>query len=165
MQVDNLGNVSVVADQISDYTMRPCELGNLCLWDFIATTEKVYSRKGREDMEQQQEAVADDSEHCMDDGDDDTTEVDEGENSDEIQGDLSREGVNIGVLYHFLQDHSECHKKKLRLRKKLVVPVPIGPAMPRRDQPDAEARYSRLMLLLFKPWRMSGLEACLLWVH
>ncbi|KAF6751788.1 hypothetical protein DFP72DRAFT_769482, partial [Ephemerocybe angulata] len=35
------------------------------------------------------------------------------------------------------------------------VPVPIGPAIPRRNPDNAEgyARYSRLMLILFKPWR------------
>ncbi|KAJ3772893.1 hypothetical protein FB446DRAFT_642748, partial [Lentinula raphanica] len=33
------------------------------------------------------------------------------------------------------------------------VPVPIGPAIPRRDRPDVFERYSRLMLILFKPWR------------
>ncbi|KAJ7843876.1 hypothetical protein B0H14DRAFT_2251405, partial [Mycena olivaceomarginata] len=30
------------------------------------------------------------------------------------------------------------------------VPVPIGPAMPRRD---LKQKHGRLMLILFKPWR------------
>ncbi|KAJ7777685.1 hypothetical protein DFH07DRAFT_731297, partial [Mycena maculata] len=34
-----------------------------------------------------------------------------------------------------------------------LVPVPIGPAIPRRDKVDAYARYCRLMLIFFKPWR------------
>ncbi|KAJ7486256.1 hypothetical protein B0H11DRAFT_1652361, partial [Mycena galericulata] len=33
------------------------------------------------------------------------------------------------------------------------VPVPIGPALPRRDQEESQHRYARLMLILFKPWR------------
>ncbi|KAJ7112149.1 hypothetical protein C8R44DRAFT_585330, partial [Mycena epipterygia] len=33
------------------------------------------------------------------------------------------------------------------------VPVPIGPAIPRRDKPEMYARYCRLMLIFFKPWR------------
>lgn len=37
-----------------------------------------------------------------------------------------------------------------------LVPVPIGPALPRRDQPDIYARYCRLMLLMFIPWRKSS---------
>ncbi|KAJ3761500.1 hypothetical protein EV360DRAFT_37618, partial [Lentinula raphanica] len=33
------------------------------------------------------------------------------------------------------------------------IPVPIGPAVPRRDRPQVFERYARLMLILFKPWR------------
>ncbi|KAJ7707962.1 hypothetical protein B0H14DRAFT_2231640, partial [Mycena olivaceomarginata] len=33
------------------------------------------------------------------------------------------------------------------------VPVPIGPAMPRRDVEDLKRKHARLMLILFKPWR------------
>ncbi|KIK53153.1 hypothetical protein GYMLUDRAFT_146703, partial [Collybiopsis luxurians FD-317 M1] len=34
-----------------------------------------------------------------------------------------------------------------------TVPVPIGPALPRRDREIVYERYSRLMLIFFKPWR------------
>ncbi|KAJ8580893.1 hypothetical protein M405DRAFT_717370, partial [Rhizopogon salebrosus TDB-379] len=33
------------------------------------------------------------------------------------------------------------------------VPVPLGPALPRRDRSEARIRYCRLMLVFFKPWR------------
>ncbi len=33
------------------------------------------------------------------------------------------------------------------------MPVPIGPAIPRRDREDVKERYCKLMLLLFKPWQ------------
>ncbi|KAJ7489721.1 hypothetical protein B0H11DRAFT_1691528, partial [Mycena galericulata] len=33
------------------------------------------------------------------------------------------------------------------------VPVPIGPALPRRDMDDLKPKHARLMLILFKPWR------------
>ncbi|KAJ7109669.1 hypothetical protein C8R43DRAFT_829580, partial [Mycena crocata] len=33
------------------------------------------------------------------------------------------------------------------------VPVPIGPALPRRDREDLVHKHARLMLILFKPWR------------
>ncbi|KAJ7157827.1 hypothetical protein C8R46DRAFT_816163, partial [Mycena filopes] len=34
------------------------------------------------------------------------------------------------------------------------IPVPIGPAMPRRDRDDfTKHKHARLMLILFKPWR------------
>ncbi|TEB33499.1 hypothetical protein FA13DRAFT_1627074, partial [Coprinellus micaceus] len=34
-----------------------------------------------------------------------------------------------------------------------VIPLIIGPALPRRDRPPVRAKYCRLMLILFKPWR------------
>ncbi|KAJ7233266.1 hypothetical protein B0H12DRAFT_992128, partial [Mycena haematopus] len=33
------------------------------------------------------------------------------------------------------------------------IPVPIGPAMPRRDVDGLLQKHARLMLILFKPWR------------
>ncbi|KAJ7079216.1 hypothetical protein C8R43DRAFT_835417, partial [Mycena crocata] len=33
------------------------------------------------------------------------------------------------------------------------VPVPIGPAIPRRDREVSREKHARLMLILFKPWR------------
>ncbi|KAJ6525415.1 hypothetical protein B0H19DRAFT_851731, partial [Mycena capillaripes] len=33
------------------------------------------------------------------------------------------------------------------------IPVPIGPAMPRRDVEELKHKHARLMLILFKPWR------------
>jgi hypothetical protein len=42
IRVDGEGNVAMLADQVLDYTMRPHEFDDMCLWDFIATTEKQY---------------------------------------------------------------------------------------------------------------------------
>ncbi|TFK87002.1 hypothetical protein K466DRAFT_491670, partial [Polyporus arcularius HHB13444] len=33
------------------------------------------------------------------------------------------------------------------------VPVPVGPAIPRHDREDERARYCRVMMILFTPWR------------
>src|ERR1700689_3044907 len=49
---------------------------------------------------------------------------------------------------------SECDKKEVRMCIRNVVPVPIEPSMPRRDQTEGYVRYCRLMLMLFKPWRV-----------
>ncbi|KZO89469.1 hypothetical protein CALVIDRAFT_479108, partial [Calocera viscosa TUFC12733] len=39
---------------------------------------------------------------------------------------------------------------------KRCVPVFLDGPVPRRDQPHLIARYSRLMLVLFKPWRVAA---------
>ncbi|KAF9786786.1 hypothetical protein BJ322DRAFT_1003671, partial [Thelephora terrestris] len=52
--------------------------------------------------------------------------------------------------------HPDYLRKVQRSRKnpcKHFVPVPIGPAIPRRDRAELYAKYARLMLILFKPWR------------
>ncbi|KAJ3850144.1 hypothetical protein EV368DRAFT_45910, partial [Lentinula lateritia] len=59
----------------------------------------------------------------------------------------------------FTVDHPEydSHLYVIDNPKKRRVPVPIGPAIPRRDRIEARPRYCRLMLMFFKPWR-TGLD-------
>ncbi|KAJ7157744.1 hypothetical protein C8R46DRAFT_908650, partial [Mycena filopes] len=45
------------------------------------------------------------------------------------------------------------HIIKVRPHAKRKIPVPIGPALPRRDSAGSEHKHARLMLILFKPWR------------
>lgn len=49
--VDNVGNVTALADQIADYTQCPRELHGMSLWDFVARMEKVYCKKSAADKE------------------------------------------------------------------------------------------------------------------
>ncbi|KAH7931396.1 hypothetical protein BV22DRAFT_998505, partial [Leucogyrophana mollusca] len=44
------------------------------------------------------------------------------------------------------------HVLKVRSASRRLVPVPIGSSIPRRDREDVRSRYSRLMLIFFKPW-------------
>ncbi|KAJ7439442.1 hypothetical protein B0H11DRAFT_1732803, partial [Mycena galericulata] len=57
----------------------------------------------------------------------------------------------VPFLQHHLQDAT--HQLKVVPYLKRTVPVPIGPALPRRDQPALKERHARLMLIFFKPWR------------
>lgn len=119
------GTVTEVADQIVDYMMRPEEMHSLCVWDFVATAEKVCSRKGK--------GVAVRSEEEDTDGSD-----------GEASGESDIEGVEDVQVphstgrrpmkrYDFLPGHKEYNRKHVRMRKQVIVPVPIGPAIPRRD--------------------------------
>ncbi|KAJ7488607.1 hypothetical protein B0H11DRAFT_1633715, partial [Mycena galericulata] len=51
---------------------------------------------------------------------------------------------HIEASTHFLRVCSPLARK---------IPVPIGPALPRRDMPDLVHKHARMMLILFKPWR------------
>ncbi|KAJ7056296.1 hypothetical protein C8F01DRAFT_993126, partial [Mycena amicta] len=50
-------------------------------------------------------------------------------------------------------EQSQTHLLRVRAPNDALVPVPIGPGIPRRDRTEVYARYCRLMLILFKPWR------------
>ncbi|KAJ7177007.1 hypothetical protein C8R46DRAFT_834422, partial [Mycena filopes] len=47
----------------------------------------------------------------------------------------------------------ETHLMRVLPHSRRRVPVPIGPALPRRDTPASVEKHARLMLILFKPWR------------
>lgn len=50
--------------------------------------------------------------------------------------------------------HPKSDTHQIRIRKTFVVPVLIGPSLPRPDRGDQEyEEWCRLMLVLFKPWR------------
>ncbi|KAJ7018892.1 hypothetical protein C8F04DRAFT_976470, partial [Mycena alexandri] len=55
----------------------------------------------------------------------------------------------------FHNDHLEdsTHVIKVNSFFKRKVPVPIGPALPKRSDPALVEKHARLMLILFKPWR------------
>ncbi|KAJ7086288.1 hypothetical protein C8R43DRAFT_909066, partial [Mycena crocata] len=52
-------------------------------------------------------------------------------------------------------DHleSDTHVSCVTSYLKRSIPVPIGPAIPRRDKLASVPKHARLMLILFKPWR------------
>lgn len=50
--------------------------------------------------------------------------------------------------------HPKSDTHQIRIRNKFVVPVLIGPSLPRPDRGDLEyEEWCRVMLVLFKPWR------------
>ena len=147
VRIDEQGDVAMLSDQVSDYTLRPQQLGSMCLWDFVAATEKAYGGETQARGARVEEAVVDGIEDATDNGHD--ADGDDGGGG----GDGVQRGRRAVEKFWFLPEHKECDRKHLRMRKRDVVPVPIGPALPRRDQPEKRARYCRLMLILFKPWR------------
>ncbi|KAJ6611923.1 hypothetical protein B0H10DRAFT_1808537, partial [Mycena sp. CBHHK59/15] len=82
----------------------------------------------------------------------------EGENFDrseeqtilESNSDLEEDEVTLLKLPHIEASTHMLHVCSPMSRK---VPVPIGPAMPRRDMDDLKQKHAQLMLILFKPWR------------
>ena len=150
------GSVNELADQVSDYTLRAEEMRGLCLWDFVATVEKLRGNRSLASGDTIDISDVDEEPDIGSDGDDDDSEPPDSEvvenREDTHTG--KRHGRKPITRYHFLAGHKECDRKYMRFRKREIVPVPIGPSIPRRDQPDVYERYCRLMLILFKPWRL-----------
>lgn len=148
IKVNEDGSLTELADQICDYTQRPVQVEYMCLWDFVANTEKVLLPKG-------DRACNNCEEGSVGEGEDRELNVDEVDTSDDGNGslekDINEEGAAVPEEtkgpYRFLVRHKESGRKGLRVREKKVVPVPIGPAIPRRDMPERYERFCRLMLI------------------
>ena len=181
IKVKSDGSVIALADQVADYTFRPLELKSMCLWDFVAKTTKFRSKK-RDTHEMSDGPMSGADVPEEDASSDDEDDVREGgstslgghkvvgpekDESSEDEEDVTGErNTNVGVAhdfyrkgmkslgrFEFLEGHGDRGRLCVGLRARDVVPVLIGPAMPRRDDGQKHTRYCRLMLILFKPWR------------
>lgn len=56
------------------------------------------------------------------------------------------------IEFGSLHPENSTHYQRVNEWCKQVVPVPLGPAIPRRDCDETKQHHARLMLLLFKPW-------------
>jgi len=133
VSVDHTGNFIEKPSQYMDYIYRGRELNELSLWDFVAQTEKIkHKLKNMTEDECETQSI-------------------------DTWSDMSVSQAKERPKVPFLGAHpqSESHVLRIRLVQDRVVPVPIGPRIPRRDQPKIYPRYCRLMIMLFKPWRIS----------
>ncbi|KAJ3548530.1 hypothetical protein NM688_g5285 [Phlebia brevispora] len=145
---DEEEGVVMKADQVSDYIYRPRELEYLSVWQFVRHTSKEHIRERRKNDEK-----TDESGDEMDVDDRPISEVEALSIADleTVLNSIRRRRPT----YQFLSNHPECKRKHIRIRhpNELRIVVPIGAALPRRDRAGVFAKYCRLMLLLFKPWR------------
>lgn len=128
---------------VADYLLRGTAYNDFCVWDFISKTRKVRSLKGRNSS-----GTKDDSGRAM-------TDAEDTQSSDD-DDDTHMKGVESG--HKLLVGHLECETHYLQKLGKAgwMVPVPIGPSLPRPDDPETQERYYRLMMILFKPWRVAS---------
>ena len=154
---------------VEDYIHRGPALSNVSVWDYFSRVEKVSKKKDKKM-----------SRHRVDD-DDEYAQIPPSCDDDSVDSDAERsakqEAISLHLLpelwdlhFHpnplltniehhrprvnFASDHrdSDTHYQKVRTRMSRLVPVPIGPAIPRRDREELKEKHARLMLVLFKPW-------------
>ena len=154
------GTVIQCSSQVHDYRFRAPALAHLSVWDIISSVDKITDPGSRRHMN---DTTPDSQENReQNDGHEDTDDVqDRGDSGENEQLSHSR-GVQRGrpsQTFQLAHKHMQNGKKAQRMRSDpsiYYIPVPIGPALPRRDREPLHARYCRLMLILFKPWCVAG---------
>lgn len=112
-------------NQVEDYTSRPKHdtFEDLCLWDFVACTEKISSEGDRRIGSHLESDV------------------------------IRRGPKPLPRGHFSNPAHVQFSTHKVRMRRSEFVPVLLGPTIPRRDKDDVSAEvWCRAMLILFKPW-------------
>jgi hypothetical protein len=125
------GKLVPSANQVCDYQHRgPC-LAHVNIWDFVAQTKK------------EKRPAIDDEVSDTDSEDKDMCE------SDDILDNERHQLDQVNFLSHHLE--SKTHSMRVNPYLRCKVPVPIGPAIPRRNAAASIEKHVRLMLILFEP--------------
>lgn len=112
-----------------------------------------------EDVDESLSENDDDAMVVVDDEDDshnsDLRDTDSWRHKNCANGSMLSIRTRVRPRCELLQGHveAETHGLKVVHPDRRAIPVPIGPAFPRRDREDVYERYCRTMLILFKPWR------------
>ncbi|KAF7328376.1 ATP-dependent DNA helicase [Mycena venus] len=148
------------ANQTTDYQNRGTLLEHVSVWDFTARVEKVSKAAGKrkhrtlngsDDLEEELEHQPD----CDDDLAPVTTPDALEETLEDYEGNILAYSGRVRPKVELKDSHVETSTHFLRVCTPITrkIPVPMGPAMPRRDMDDLTQKHARLMLILFKPWR------------
>jgi len=147
------GNVVQCSTQVHDYRFRAPQLSHLSVWDFVSRVDKVArsssSGSSGDETSEGESGGAESDNGSENSGDDEDV-------GNHVHPHRSKRGRKCQT-FPLHPDHTQSNRKAHRLRSdaaKYYIPVPIGPAFPRRDREHLYARYCRLMLILFKPWRV-----------
>ena len=153
LSVNDEGDLTPKGDQVADYIHRGQKLGDVSLWDFVCQIDKLRKRRSHPlDALHESDLDSNDEEAESDEFDHDNRDVIKiNEDDKSFLSVLTRHRPVVDLL----PGHSESNSHELKVRHPTnrLVPVPIGPAFPRRDTEGHRAKYARLMLIIYKPWR------------
>ncbi|CAF2182230.1 unnamed protein product, partial [Rotaria magnacalcarata] len=121
------GDRFVMVNTRLDYQHRSKDLTTLCLYDFVS---RFYKK------------TIDKSDRCLI------------KNANGSEGEqLYTEGTKMNERHTFETAHPQSSSHIIIKHTKPVVPVLIGPQIPRQEREETRERYSRALLTLFVPWR------------
>lgn len=112
-----------------DYQYRSASLDSMCLYDYISFyRKKPIDAKDRQQLKGQLEA-------------------------NDTESRNPRRGRPVSERENFLVGHPQVASHINIKRMNPVVPILLGPPIPRKDRDDTKERYCRSILTLFFPWR------------
>lgn len=164
VSIDGAGNLVPIGDQLGDYHKRGPELNDVCVWDFIAHVDKLSKTSDRRKHQNKcsRDADSPDADEDIDDSEITGIMLDDSAQEYEAKEDAEEHVLQIEshkrprVTLQRGHDQAASHILRVRAPSEGLIPVPIGPGIPRRDKPELRARYCRLMLIFFKPWRQAS---------
>ncbi|CAM4822210.1 unnamed protein product [Rotaria magnacalcarata] len=121
------GQSYVMVNTRLDYQHRSKDLTALCLYEFVSLFHKKLIDKSDRRLLK-------------------NTTASEGQR-------LNTEGTKMNERHTFANLHPQSSSHILIKRANPVVPVLLGPQIPRREREDTRERYCRVLLTLFVPWR------------
>ncbi|KAJ6646482.1 ATP-dependent DNA helicase pfh1 [Pseudolycoriella hygida] len=137
LELNDDGTNFILVNQRVDYEYRPIEIENLCLYEFVSKYKKQKKKMSDEKFlkQQQQDLISKEM----------NLEVDDSQNK--------TRGRSAQKRYIFDEGHPQVLTHILMERVKQVIPVLIGPQIPRKNRESTRERYCRSILTLFYPWR------------
>ena len=129
LQPDESKTKYVYVNTRVDYQYRSATLNDMCLYDYTRFyRKKTIDAQDRKRLETQTILKSSDTRN-------------------------THRGRPISERQNFQAEHPQSSSHINIKRTKPVVPVLIGPPIPRRDREDTKERYCRSILTLFFPWR------------
>ncbi|CAF4237867.1 unnamed protein product, partial [Adineta steineri] len=129
LQPAGTNNKYVYVNTRVDYQHRSTALDNICLYDYI----RLYRKKPVDARDRKQTKAQVEMRN--------------------VQSKTSQRGRPLSEREHFQVEHPQAASHINIKRIKPIVPVLLGPPVPRKDRDDTKERYCRSILALFVPWR------------
>lgn len=150
---DNMGQIVARSGQTADYIWRGPALRHVCLWDFVSCIEKV-KRTSHKNNTKLFDGETDDDDDELSQKNYNDRFIESSEDISHFSDETSFDDITKSKRFCFSSCHIDhrTHILQVYPASSRKIPVPIGPAIPRRDRPYMREKYCRLMLILFKPW-------------
>ncbi|KAJ7820512.1 hypothetical protein B0H14DRAFT_2599901 [Mycena olivaceomarginata] len=131
---DGTGNLVPMGSQLADYQMHGHELDNICVWDFTSRVDRVAkssdSRRHRSTSPDTNMETSPDFLDNVADDEPENPQID----GPSMMASEERHRPRAALLHG--HDQASTHILRIRKPDDTLVPVPIGPAIPRRDKAE-----------------------------